>query len=112
MNFRRTARHVHQGTAPHHCATPRSLAMALAMPVMMLLLFGYALSLDVDHIPTLIYDQDGTAASRDLIAPVPGLALSSTSAAYVDDYRDIERAIDRSRILMGIVIPRDYSPSI
>jgi len=37
------------------------------MPVMMLLLFGFALSLDVDRIPTLIYDQDQTQASRDLI---------------------------------------------
>ena len=46
--------------------------MALAVPVMMLLLFGFALSLDVDHIPTLIYDQDDTAASRDLIRQFQG----------------------------------------
>ena len=30
---------------------------------MMLLLFGYALSLDVDRIPTLVYDQDQTRAA-------------------------------------------------
>ena len=46
----------------HIIRDPRSLAMALALPLMMLLLFGYALSLDVDHIPTLVYDQDGTPA--------------------------------------------------
>ena len=45
----------------------RSLALALFLPVMMLLLYGYALSLDVDHIPTMIYDQSDTEASRDLI---------------------------------------------
>ena len=39
----------------------RSLTMALAIPLLLLLLFGYALTLDVDRIPTVIYDQDGTA---------------------------------------------------
>ena len=45
------------------------------MPAMMLLLYGFALSLDVDHVPMLLYDQDGTAASRSLDARFPGLAL-------------------------------------
>ncbi len=35
------------------------MIIALGLPLMMLLLFGYALSLDVDHIPTVVYDQDG-----------------------------------------------------
>jgi ABC-2 type transport system permease protein len=49
----------------HHITRDaRSLALALLMPVMMLLLFGFALSLDVDRIPTLIYDQDQTQASE------------------------------------------------
>ena len=34
----------------------RSLVLALAMPLLMLLLFGYALTLDVDRIPTYVYD--------------------------------------------------------
>jgi len=45
----------------------RSLILALAQPLMMLLLFGYALTLDVDRIPTYIYDLDRTPESRDLI---------------------------------------------
>ena len=55
--------------------------MALALPVLMLLLFGYALSLDVDRIPTMIYDQDQTAASRDLIRQFQG-SRSSKFAAW------------------------------
>ena len=46
--------------------------MALAVPVMMLLLYGYALSLDVDRVPTMIYDQDQTPASRELIRQFQG----------------------------------------
>jgi len=93
----------------HHITRDgRSLAMALLMPVMMLLLYGYALSLDVDHVPTLIYDQDQTSASRDLIRQFTGSRFFDVQG-YVDNYRAIERAIDRNRIIMAVVIPRDYS---
>jgi ABC-2 type transport system permease protein len=95
----------------HHITRdPRSLAMALAVPVMMLLLFGFALSLDVDRVPTMIYDQDQTAASRTLVREFEGSRFFDTHA--VSDIRTIERAIDRSRALMGVVIPRDYSRRI
>ncbi len=96
----------------HHITRDsRSLVMALAVPVMMLLLYGYALSLDVDHIPTLIYDQDQTAASRELIRQFEGSKYFDIRG-YVAGYGEIERAIDRSRVLMGVVIPRDYSRNI
>ena len=52
--------------APPRHRDPASLGMALAMPVMMLPALRICPVLDVDHIPTLVYDQDGTAASRDL----------------------------------------------
>src|SRR5256885_7597429 len=57
----------------HHITRDsRSLAMALAVPVMMLLLFGFALSLDVDRVPTMVCDQDQTAASRALVREFQG----------------------------------------
>ncbi len=45
---------------------PRTLALALVMPVVMLLLFGYGVSFDVDHVPLAVSDQDRTEASRRL----------------------------------------------
>ncbi|MEJ2723455.1 MAG: ABC transporter permease [Deltaproteobacteria bacterium] len=45
----------------------RSLIGALFIPLLMIFLFGYALSLDVDRIPTLILDRDWTPASREFI---------------------------------------------
>jgi ABC-2 type transport system permease protein len=96
----------------HHITRDaRSLGMALAVPVMMLLLFGYALSLDVDHIPTLIYDQDGTAASRELVRQFTGSRFFDVRGT-APDYRTIERAIDRSRVLMAVVIPPRYSENL
>ena len=41
----------------HIIRDPRSLASALLTPLIMLLIFGYALSLDVDRISTIVYDR-------------------------------------------------------
>jgi ABC-2 type transport system permease protein len=82
--------------------------MALAVPVMMLLLYGYALSLDVDRVPTLIYDQDNTVASRELIRQFQGSRFFDVRG-FATGYDAIQRAIDRNQILMAVVIPRDYS---
>jgi ABC-2 type transport system permease protein len=92
----------------HILRDPRSLALALFLPVMMLLLYGYALSLDVDRVSTLVYDQDNTQASRDLVSQFRGSKYFEIEGAAAD-YAAIQRAIDRSRVLMGVVIPRDYS---
>jgi ABC-2 type transport system permease protein len=85
-----------------------SLAMALAVPVMMLVLFGYALSLDVDRIPALFYDQSQTAASRDLVRQFQASRYFDV-IGFVGDYDAIERGIDAGKALMGVVIPRGYS---
>jgi ABC-2 type transport system permease protein len=96
----------------HHIVRDgRSLAMALMMPVMMLVLFGFALSLDVDRISTYIYDQDQTADSRDLIRRFHGSRFFQI-LGEVNDYAAIDRAIDRNRVLMALVIPNDYSKNL
>jgi ABC-2 type transport system permease protein len=107
MNGRRT-RAVFVKELHHIVRDARSLGMALAVPLLLLTLFGYALSLDVDRIPTLIYDQDGTSASRDLVERFRGSRFFEIRG-YVGGYGAIEREIDRSRILMGLVIPRGYA---
>lgn len=96
----------------HHVTRDsRSLGMALAMPMMMLLLYGYALSLDVDHIPTLVYDQDGTTASRNLTRQFQGSRYFDV-VGFVNDYGAIEHAIDKSRILIGVSIPRGFGKDL
>jgi len=85
----------------------RSLGMALGVPVLLLLLFGFALSLDVDRIPTLVYDQDRTAESRELIARFQGSRFFQIRG-FVSDYGVIEREIDRGAVLLAVVIPQKY----
>src|SRR5690242_12035512 len=85
----------------------RSLIMTPVIPLFMLLLFGYGLSLDVDRIPTLIYDADRSALSRDLIYRFSGSRFFEIEGT-VDNYHTIEKAIDQGRVLMAVAIPLDY----
>jgi ABC-2 type transport system permease protein len=86
----------------------RSLTMGLAIPMLLLFMFGYALTLDVDRVPLMVWDQSNTPASRDFISRFTGsryFALVGTT----DNYREIERAIDERRALVALVIPLDFA---
>jgi ABC-2 type transport system permease protein len=95
----------------HIIRDTRSLIMALAVPVLMLVLFGYALTLDVDRIQTLVYDQDQSPQSRELIARFAGSRYFQVIGS-VEEYGSIERSINRNRCLLAVVIPRDYSRNL
>jgi ABC-2 type transport system permease protein len=82
--------------------------MALAIPLLLLLLFGFALSLDVDQIPTAIYDADRTAQSRVLVEHFRGSSFFNVQS-FAGGYGVLERMIDRGDIRLAIVIPPDYS---
>ncbi len=83
---------------------PRSLATVLLIPLLLLLLFGYALSLDVDEVPTIVLDQDGTPESRDLTGRFIGSACFQVIEA-ASSREEIVEAIDHGRALMALVIP-------
>jgi ABC-2 type transport system permease protein len=89
----------------------RSLMMALAVPLMLLLLFGYALTLDVDRIPTVIYDQDQTPQSREVVQRLRGSRYFQIVEAQ-GDYRKIVDRINHSTALMGVVIPNRFAHKI
>jgi ABC-2 type transport system permease protein len=95
----------------HIFRDPRSLLMALAIPVIMLLLFGYALSLDVDRVPTVVYDVSRSVESRELVASLRGSRFFEV-VDVVSSYPSIEQSIDRGTVLMAIVIPADFSRQV
>ena len=107
MNLRRT-RAMARKELLHIVRDPQSLMAALTQPLLVLLLFGYALSLDVDRIPTMIYDANRTAESRNLVLAFRGSRYFQV-IDEVDSYRPIEKAMDQRRILVGVAIPADYS---
>jgi ABC-2 type transport system permease protein len=110
MSFLRT-RAIFIKEIRHILRDKRSLGLALAMPAMMLLLYGFALSLDVDNIPTTVYDQDQSEASRDLIREFSGSRYFNLKG-MASDYREVEKGIDSNRVLVAIVIPRDFGKEL
>ncbi len=106
MSFRRLKAISHKELL-HIIRDSRSLALAMALPFLMLVLFGYALSLDVDHIPTMVYDRDNTPESRDLVRQFGGSQYFNI-VGYADKATDIDRAIDRSKILVGLQINENF----
>jgi ABC-2 type transport system permease protein len=107
MNLRRT-RAVAKKEFLHILRDPRSLTMALAVPLLMLLLFGYGLTLDVDRIQTMVYDSDKTPESRELIARFQGSRFFQI-LDYVNEYRTIEKRIDQDQCLLAVVVPQGYA---
>jgi ABC-2 type transport system permease protein len=89
----------------------RSLGMAIAMPMLLLLLYGYALTLDVDNVPMIVWDQSQTSASRDFISHFGGSRYFSIEG-YGWNYRDLEREIDSGKALVALVVPRDFADQV
>lgn len=88
-----------------------SLVLALLLPFVMLLMFGWALSLDVDQIPAIVYDHDRSPESRDLIREFSGSRYFNI-VGYAGRESDIDREINRSKALVGIVIPERFSKDV
>lgn len=110
MSFRRF-RAIFRKEAIHIVRDWLSLTMALAVPVLLLVLFGYALSLDVDRIPTIVHDHDRTHASRELIERLRG-SRYFTVVAIAETPRDIDRAVDANQALLAMVIPEGFARAI
>jgi ABC-2 type transport system permease protein len=89
----------------------RSLAMAIAIPVLLLILYGYALTLDVDNVPLAVWDQSRTDPSRRLVAAFDGSRYFSIRR-HVGTYAELQGAIDRREVLLGLVIPTDFAARV
>lgn len=92
----------------HIVRDPRSLGMAIAMPILLIFLFGSSLSLDVDHVPLVVWDQNGTNDSREFVGRFTASRYFGLHG-YVTSYAEIEQAIDRRETILVLVIPRDFS---
>ncbi len=87
---------------------PRSLGMAFVIPMILLFLFGYALTLDVDNLKTIVYDQDRTTVSRDFLARFEESGYF-TVVATAKNYPDVEWGLDSGKAQVALVVPRNFA---
>lgn len=84
-----------------------TLAMIVAIPVMQLLLFGYAINTNLRDLKTGIADQSNTAASRALVMDVLATTvIKPTLSANTPE--ELMEAMRRGEISLGIVVPPDF----
>jgi len=87
---------------------PITVAVALLMPLVMLFLFGYAISLDVDNVPLGVRDEDRSAASRALIDRFAQSGYFRVKADY-RSAREVEHAMQRGDVDLVLAIPRGFA---
>jgi ABC-2 type transport system permease protein len=110
MNFRRLGA-VARKESLHLLRDWRSLTLALAIPLILILLYGYALTLDLRQVPTVVWDQSRTTSSRELLSlfdSSPYFAIKD----YYDGYQGLQQALDRSQAMVAIVIPGDFAAKV
>lgn len=91
----------------HVLRDPRALGIAIVLPMIMLMIFGYALTMDLDRVPLAVWDQSRSPQSRELVSRFEGSRYFSVQTR-VASYREVEEAIDHGRAMMALVIPADF----
>lgn len=88
-----------------------TLAMMAIIPVMQLLLFGYAINTDVRHTPTVVFDQDRSAQSRDLWRSMEATTFYDV-IGHVRSYREVQTALRSGKAKVALVIPPRYASDL
>jgi ABC-2 type transport system permease protein len=83
-----------------------TFAMILGIPTLQLLLFGFAINLDIRHIDAAIVDQARTATSREIVASLAATGLLDLQPP-VREPAELQALIKAGRINLGVVIPAD-----
>lgn len=95
----------------HILRDPRTLYLSLAMPVVMLLLFGFGVSFDLDGIPVAVIDQDRSAQSRALVRRVVA-NRDFDLVAEAQHPSDADRLLIGGRALAVLTIPAGFEEDL
>ena len=88
-----------------------TLGIMIGVPVLQLLMFGFAIQTDVRNIPTVVLDESRTPASREIVA-----AFANTGnfhiVGHVDGRPAVDRALASGNAQAAIVVPNDFAREI
>ena len=90
---------------------PATLRLMLMVPVVQLLIFGYAIRTDVRNLPTVVFDQSRSQASREFVQRLTATG-NFVLRGEATSYDDARLAVDRGRARAAIVFPEDYARSL
>lgn len=88
-----------------------TLGLIFMLPLVQLLLFGYAIQTEVKHIPTVVFDQSLSTESRDLLDAFGASGYFDVSYV-VNSYDEVNEMIDSGAAKVGIIFPPAFSRTI
>jgi drug efflux transport system permease protein len=89
----------------------RSLLIVVAMPVLLMLAFGYGVSFDIKHIPVCVFDREGSQQSQDFLKHFQASDYFNV-VKTVNAFPALIHAIDTSECRFAVVIPHDFSEKL
>lgn len=95
----------------HVARDPLALAVAFGMPFVLILLFGFAVSFDLEDLPFAVVDQDGTPASRRLVESFTATSVFRVRAVAREP-AEVEALFRRGVVKMALVIPPGYQREV
>jgi ABC-2 type transport system permease protein len=90
---------------------PRSLLIILAIPLIQLFIFGYAVNLDVKHIPLCVYDRDGSQTSQDLLKHFQATDYFRI-VRVSENYPDVVHSLDGGVCTVAVVVPPQFAETL
>jgi ABC-2 type transport system permease protein len=88
-----------------------TLALMVGIPALQLVLFGYAIDVDVRHVPTAVLDRSQTAESRKLLGELQATQTFDL-VRQVADEREAARLLEASEVGAVVVIPPDFARGV
>jgi ABC-2 type transport system permease protein len=89
----------------------RTLLIQIGLPIIQLTIFGYAIRMNVEHVPTAIADQSLDPASHAYVQAMVNSGYFD-AVVYVADQEAVVRTIDEGRAQAGIVIPPGFQAAV
>jgi ABC-2 type transport system permease protein len=87
---------------------PFSLLQIILMPIIMLLLYGYALTFDIKDITVAVYDQERSQLSEEFINQFRGTQYFKLTY-FTDSYAKLKDLVTRRQVELGLMLPYDFS---
>ena len=84
-----------------------TLRMMVVIPVMQTMVFGYAINYDVKHLKTIVFDEDRSFDSRELVAKMTASQYFDVVGS-VSSFDELRLEMDSGRVSTALVIDRDY----
>ena len=95
----------------HIIRDPRTLAVIVLIPIIQMILMGYAATTDIENLRTIVLDADRSPDSRALIDAYRASGYFDV-VGYVDQEEELRKLIDKGEARAGLVIPVGFGTTL